>query len=248
MSRSVRAGFAAAFLAIAFASAMAAEKPFKQSALDDAAIKLEAQIKSDAGSVSKPAAALRRDADAAFQKNDLRGGMLVLGQLVTVAPDDASGWLRLARTILQIKPRDDREKALLLDRASTAAYVAYQRAGDRNSEADSLSVLGKALADRQQWRGALNSLRLSLELRETADLRGQYEKLREEHGFRLLDYHHRLRFGFAANVFPVLRGRFPAGAPTSRRSSSSRGWTGLQSRRARSSFASRASSTASATR
>ncbi|MGC1092651.1 MAG: MG2 domain-containing protein, partial [Pseudolabrys sp.] len=133
-------------------------------------------------------AALRRDADAAFQKNDLRTGMLVLGQLVTVAPDDASSWLRLARTILQIKPRDDREKTLLLDRASTAAYIAYQRAGDRNLEADSLSVLGRTLADRQQWRGALDSLRLSLELRETAELRGQYEKLRAEHGFRLLEF------------------------------------------------------------
>ena len=31
-------------------------------------------------------------------------------------------------------------------------------------------------------------MRLALELRETADLRGQYERLRGEHGFRLLDY------------------------------------------------------------
>jgi alpha-2-macroglobulin len=188
MLRFVRAGLAAAFLALVLASATAAEKPFKQSGLDEAAIKLEAQIKSDAGTVNKPAAALRRDADAAFQKNDFRTGMLVLGQLVAVAPDEAASWLRLARTILQIKPRDDREKALLLDRASTAAYIAYQRAGDRNLEADSLSVLGRTLADRQQWRGALDALRTSLELREVAELRGQYEKLRAEHGFRLLDF------------------------------------------------------------
>jgi uncharacterized protein YfaS (alpha-2-macroglobulin family) len=188
--RAARAGLAAALLTLAWvlAPAIAAEKPFKQSALDEAAIKLEAQIKSDAGAVAKPAATLRRDADTAFQKNEFRSGMVVLSQLVTVAPDDASSWLRLARTILQIKPRDDREKALLFDRASTAAYIAYQRAGDRNLEADSLSVLGRTLADRQQWRGALDSLRLSLELRETAELRGQYEKLRAEHGFRLLDF------------------------------------------------------------
>ena len=188
MLRVVRAGLAAALLVFVLAPAVATEKPFKQSALDEAAIKLEAQIKIDAGTVTKPAAALRRDADAAFQKNDLRTGMLVLGQLVAVAPDDASGWLRLGRTILQIKPRDEREKALLLDRASTAAYIAYQRAGDRNLEADSLSALGQTLADRQQWRAALDSLRLSLELRETAELRGQYEKLRADHGFRLLDF------------------------------------------------------------
>jgi hypothetical protein len=184
----VRAGLAAALVAFVFSPALAADKAFKQSGLDEAAIKLEAQIKSDAGSVSKPAATLRRDADAAFQKNDFRAGMLVLGQLVAAAPDDATSWLRLSRAVLQIKPRDDREKALLLDRASTAAYIAYQRARDSNVEADSLSVLGRTLADRQQWRGALDSLRLSLGLRETADLRSQYEKLRAEHGFRLLDY------------------------------------------------------------
>jgi alpha-2-macroglobulin len=131
---------------------------------------------------------LRRDADAAFQKNDFRTGMLVLGQVLTVAPDDAGTWLRLSRTILQIKPRDDREKALLLDRASTAAYIAYQRAGDRNTEADSLAVLGRTLADRQQWRGSLDAMQASLELREVAELRGQYEKVRAEHGFRLLDF------------------------------------------------------------
>lgn len=184
----VRAGLVAALIAFVFSPALAADKAFKQSELDAAAIKLEAQIKSDAGNVGKPAATLKRDADATFQKNDFRSGMLVLGQLVAVAPDDATSWLRLSRAVLQIKPRDEREKALLLDRASTAAYVAYQRARDRNIEADSLSVLGRTLADRQQWRGALDSLRLSLDLRETAELRSQYEKMRGEHGFRLLDY------------------------------------------------------------
>src|SRR6185437_9732948 len=144
--------------------------------------------KSDAGTVTRPAATLRHDADAAFQRSDFRAGMTVLGQLVTVAPTDAASWLRLSRTVLQIRPRDDNERALLLDRASTAAYIAYQRASDRNLEADSLAVLGRALSDRKQWRPGLDAMRLSLELRETADLRGQYERLRTDHGFRLLDY------------------------------------------------------------
>jgi alpha-2-macroglobulin len=148
MLRFVRAGLAAAALGLAMTAVIAADKPFKQVALEEAAIKLEAQIKGDAGVVSRAAAALRRDADAAFQKNDFRTGMLVLGQVLTVAPDDAGTWLPLSRTILQIKPRDDREKALLLDRGSTAAYIAYHRAGDRNTEADSLAVLGRTLADR----------------------------------------------------------------------------------------------------
>ncbi len=192
MFTSVRAGlsgaFAAALIALAVFPALAADKAFKRGDLDDAAIKLEAQIRNDAGTVTKPAASLRRDADAAFQKNDLRTGMTVLGQLVTLTPTDASNWLRLARTVLQIRPRDDRERALLLDRASTAAYIAYQRATARDLEADSLGLLGKTLADRKLWRPALDSMRLALDLRESADLRGQYERLRSEYGFRMLDY------------------------------------------------------------
>ena len=187
----VRAGLAAALVALALVPAFAAgdsEKAFQQSNLDDAAIKLEAQIKSDAGTVTKPVATLRRDADQAFQRNDLRTGMTVLGQIVAVAPDDAANWLRLARTVRQIRPRDDKEKALLLDRASTAAYIAYLRAKDPALEADSLALLGRVLAERQQWRPALDAMRLALEMRENGDLRGFYERVRLDHGFRVLDY------------------------------------------------------------
>src|SRR5471032_2625498 len=184
----VRAGLAAALMMLAVFPAVSADKAYQRKDLDEAAIKLEAQIKSDAGTVTKQAAALRRDADAAFQKNDFRTGMMVLGQVVTTEPADAASWLRLSRTVLQIKPRDDKERALLLDRASTSAYIAYQRATDRNLEADSLTVLGRALTDLKEWRPALDALRLSLDMRETADLRGQYERLRIEHGFRYLNY------------------------------------------------------------
>ena len=190
----IRAGLAAALVALAIAPAAAQpaqgapEKAFQLAPLDEAAVKLEAQIKSDAGKVTKPAAQLRKDADAAFDKKDFRAGMVVLGQLVTVAPDDGGNWLKLARTIRQIKPRDDKERAFLFDRAATSAYIAYQRAKDRAVEADSLTVLGDTLADQRQWRPALDAMRIALEARESADLRGRYERLRLEHGFRMLDY------------------------------------------------------------
>jgi len=185
-----RAGLAAALITLSIVPALAADadKPFQNGELEQAAIKLEAQIKHDAGAVTKPAATLRKEADAAFQKRDYRTGMVVLGQLVTVAPNDAANWLRLARAVREIKPRDARERAFLLDRAATAAFIAYRRARDRNVEADSLAVLGRTMADRRLWRPALDAMRLSLSLRETADLRGQYEHLRVEHGFRLLNY------------------------------------------------------------
>jgi alpha-2-macroglobulin len=184
----VRAALAAALVLPLTIPASAADKPFKRADLADAAIKLEAQIKSEAGQVAKPAAALRREADAAFQRNDFRSGMQILGQIVAVAPDDGANWLRLARTVLQIRPSNDRERTLLLERAATAAYLAYQRSDSSGEEAESLVVIARTFADRSVWRPALDALRVSLDLREVAEVRHQYERIRAEHGFRLLDY------------------------------------------------------------
>jgi uncharacterized protein YfaS (alpha-2-macroglobulin family) len=184
----VRAASAAALVLLLSVPTIAADKSFKRDDLADAAIKLEAQIKAEAGQVTKPAAALRREADAAFQRNDFRSGMQILGQIVAVAPDDSTNWLRLARTVLQIRPSNEREKTLLLERAATAAYIAYQRSGNSTEEAESLVVIARTYADRSVWRPALDALRVSLDLREVAEVRQQYERIRETHGFRLLDY------------------------------------------------------------
>jgi alpha-2-macroglobulin len=187
----VRAGLAAALVllpALASSPAVAAEKAFQRDDLADAAIKLEARIKSDAGAVTKPLATLRRDADQAFQRNDYRTGLQVLGQIVVVAPNDSTNWLRIAKAVLQIRPSTNQERAALLDRATTAAYIAYQRTTSQAEEAESLLVMARNFADRSLWRPALDAMRLSLELREVADVRQQYERMREEHGFRLLDY------------------------------------------------------------
>jgi uncharacterized protein YfaS (alpha-2-macroglobulin family) len=189
----IRAGLIAALAILApiFAGSLAtyaAEKAFQRSDLAEAAVKLEAEIKRDAGPVTKPAAQLRREADAAFQRNDVRGGLVSLGQLVAIAPADGANWLRLARAVQQLRPANDRERLTLLDRAATAAYLAYQRGANAGEEADSLVVIGRSFGDRRVWRPALDALRLSLELREVAEVRALYERIREDHGFRLLDY------------------------------------------------------------
>ncbi|MDR3467036.1 MAG: alpha-2-macroglobulin [Xanthobacteraceae bacterium] len=184
----VRAAALVAALVFGLVSALAADKSFRRDDLGDAAIRLEAQMKKDAGPVAKPLATLKSDADAAFRRNDTRSGLQTLGQIAAIAPDDASNWLRIARAIFQVRPVDSKEQTFLLERASTAAYIAYQRAGNPGEEADALATLGQALADRKLWRPALDSLRTSLDLREVAEVRASYEKLRDDHGFRLLDY------------------------------------------------------------
>jgi hypothetical protein len=184
----VRAAALCAALALGLVTAQAAEKAFKRDDLADTAIKLEAQIKSEAGAVAKANATLKADADAAFRRGDFRTGLQILGQIAALTPEDSGNWLRLARIIFQITPKNSSEQTFLLERASTAAYIAYQRAGNPGEEADALAVLGRAMSERKLWRPALDSLRLSLDLREVAEVRGQYERLRDEHGFRLLDY------------------------------------------------------------
>jgi hypothetical protein len=184
----VRAAAICATLAFGLVTAQAADKAFRRDDLADSAIKLEAQIKSEAGPVAKTSVALKTDADAAFRRNDFRTGLQILGQIAATTPDDSANWLRLARSIFQIRPANSGEQTFLLERASTAAYIAYQRAGNPGQEAEALAVLGRAMSERKLWRPALDSLRLSLDLREVAEVRGQYEKMRDEHGFRLLDY------------------------------------------------------------
>jgi alpha-2-macroglobulin len=190
MLASVRAGFAAALVAllVSLVPAFAADKPFQRADLADSAIRLEAQIKTEAGQVAKPVATLRSEADAAFLRRDFRAGMQTLAMVVAVAPREAGNWLRLSRAILQIRPNDDRERVNFLERAATAAYIAYQRSGNAGEEADALALLGRTFVERKLWRPALDAYRLSLDLREIADIRQTYESLRDEHGFRILDY------------------------------------------------------------
>src|ERR1700709_2370976 len=184
----VRAVTLCATLAFGLVTAQAADKAFKLADLADSALKLEAQIKSEAGPVAKSGATLRTDADAAFKRSDFRTGLQILGQIAATTPDDSANWLRLARTIFQIRPSNGSEQTFLLERDSTAAYIAYQRAANAGEEADALAVLGRSLSDRKLWRPSLDALRLSLDIKEVADIRGAYEKLRDDHGFRLLDY------------------------------------------------------------
>src|ERR1700744_5647393 len=168
----VRAVTICATLALGLVSAQAADKAFRRDDLADSAIKLEAQIKSEAGPVAKSSASLRTDADAAFRRSDFRTGLQILGQIAATPPDDSPNWLRLARTIFQSKPSNSSEGTFLLERASTAAYIAYQRAGNPGEEADALAALGQSMSERKLWRPALDALRMSLDLREVADIRG----------------------------------------------------------------------------
>src|ERR1700722_7816939 len=79
-------------LVLGLVTAQAADKAFKRDDLADSAIKLEAQIKSEAGSVASSGPNPRADADAAFKRSDFRTGLQILGQIAATAPDDSANW------------------------------------------------------------------------------------------------------------------------------------------------------------
>src|ERR1700749_3829667 len=106
----VRAAALCGALAFGIVSAQAADKAFRRDDLADSAIKLEAQIKSEAGAGTKSAGVLKTDADAAFKRNDYRTGLQILGQIAAMAPDDSANWSRLARMIFPISPANSSEK------------------------------------------------------------------------------------------------------------------------------------------
>jgi alpha-2-macroglobulin len=190
MLAALRAGLLAVpLLLAAISTTFSADKPFQRDDLADAAIKLEAQVKADAAkSSTRPVPAVRRDLDAAVGRGDYKTGAQLVGQIAAANATDTAPWLRLARILLQTTTSEESERTALLERASAAAYLAYQRATTRAAEADGLVVLSRTFAERKLWRPALDSLRLSLELREVAQVRANYEKMRQDHGFRLLDY------------------------------------------------------------
>ncbi|WP_454917452.1 alpha-2-macroglobulin family protein [Xanthobacter sediminis] len=166
----------------------AALKTFQRADLVTAAKRYERQLRREASAPTGPLDRARRDADQAFQRNDARSAATLYGGLALAAPQDAGVWLRLARALAAIAPKEDEDASAITDNALAAAYISYRRAGTRAEEADALALIGRLYAGRGLWNAALETMKASLELRDAPTERAYYEKLREEHGFRLVDY------------------------------------------------------------
>ena len=141
----VRAAALCATLALGLSSALAADKAFKRDDLADSADQAGSPDQEGGGAGRQdhgdPEDRRRRRLQA--QRFPQRPADL-LGQIAATTPEDSGNWLQLARTIFQIRPVNSTEQTFLLERASTAAYIAYQRAGNAGEEADALAVLGRA--------------------------------------------------------------------------------------------------------
>ncbi len=183
-----RAGLVAALFLVLATPSLAAKKTFQDDALDDAAITLIADLKDQAGTVDKPLIKLKQQVDALLKSQDLASAADVYVQIVTVAPNDDAAWRRLADIWLSIPVTDEDEGSTRFDNAATAAYISYQRATNATDEAAALITLANAFGKRDEWRQALNVLKIALALDETPDLKATYASLREKYGFRVSNF------------------------------------------------------------
>src|SRR5262249_55464965 len=155
-----RVGLVAALFLVLATPTEAAKKTFQDEALDDAAITLIADLKDQAGTVDKPLIKLRQQADALLKSQDLSGAADVYVQIVTVAPNEAAAGRPLADIWLAIPVSDEDDGSTRFENATTAAYISYQRATTATDEAAALITLANAFGKRDEWRPALNVLKI----------------------------------------------------------------------------------------
>ncbi|MFP3921053.1 MAG: MG2 domain-containing protein [Dichotomicrobium sp.] len=130
----------------------------------------------------------RERGNLARKENMPRAATGAYASAVVLDKDDATTWLALARAYLAIDPANYSEERNFSENATSAAYLAYQRADSDPLRAAALAELGEGLARRSLWRPAIDAYAASLEVREAKAVRAAYEKLRAERGFRVLDY------------------------------------------------------------
>ena len=224
----------------------AAQKAYVREDLASEVVRLEERIRKEAQPAgARTSADLRRDGAALVSRNP-RAGMAPLASAIALAPREAQNWIDYARAARATALTSPNDSWRLNQTAITAAYAAYQRASARNDEAAALNLLGAIQTSQGNHRLALNAWRASLDLVDDRQLRTAYDKLREEHGFRIVDY--------ASTATPRRRARassspsrWRADAPISRPLSPFPARPTPRSRPKTSRSASRACATASAT-
>jgi uncharacterized protein YfaS (alpha-2-macroglobulin family) len=193
MLRTIRS-FAALLLLLLAGAALAADvKPYAREDMASDAVRLAETLKGEASKIGAQAAGktpedLRKAAAAATAAGKFDVASRIAAAAVTAAPKDPANWLAFA--IVAIKADDAQADGRydLVTQGATAAYAAYQHSATPDAQAQSLAVLGALLARHENWRGALDALNASLDRRDNIDVRKTYEAMREEHGFRILDY------------------------------------------------------------
>ena len=186
--------FGVCFLLAISAAALAAEiKPFTLEDMASDAVRLTETLRTEAAKVGAQAANktpedLRKAAAAAALTGKFDAAQKLAAAAVAAAPKDSANWLAYADVAVKADDAKADNRWNLVTQGATAAYAAYQHAATPDAQALALATLGDLLARHEVWRGALDAYKASLDRRDNIDVRKTYEAMREEHGFRILDY------------------------------------------------------------
>ena len=190
MLASARAGFAAAFVALFFSlTAFAADKPFQRSDLADSAVRLETQIKTESGQVAKPVAHIAQRGGSRFRAS-------------AISAPACRPWRRSSRS-RRARPVTGCGSPAPSCRSAPPTSASGQTSSSAPRPPPISAISAPAMPARRPtrwccsaapsrnaklWRPALDAYRHALDLREVAEVRQTYESLRDQHGFRILDY------------------------------------------------------------
>lgn len=168
-------------------AARAAELGFLPPRELDEARKLAARIQT-AGRPAATAATLASQAESALKAKQPERAAALYAQALRLNPTDRRLWTALADASMMAEPADWQARQRFQQQATNAAVNAYLQSEDTQSRAAVLALLGRTLAERAQWRGAIRATRAALALVETQGVRQAYDKLVAEHGFRITEH------------------------------------------------------------
>jgi alpha-2-macroglobulin len=167
-------------------------RTFVRTDLASAAVRLETALKAEAGGPLRPAAQSRAAGQALLAADKPDEALPALAAAVAADPADPRNWQAYAgaagAALGTLEENDYQGRARLRERATAAAYRAYERAATVAEAAASLAALGAAEAEQESWRPALDAYAASLALADANAVRETYATLRAEHGFRIFDY------------------------------------------------------------
>ncbi len=185
--------FAGAVFLIVGAALAADIKPYVNDDLASDAVRLAETLKAEAAksgadTAGKSPEDLRKAALASIAAGKFDVAARLAAAAVTAAPKEASNWGTYAWVAVKADDAKADNRWDLVTQGAAAAYAAYERANDPVAQAQALELLGSLLARHSAWRGALDAYKASLDRRDNLDVRKTYEALREQYGFRILDY------------------------------------------------------------
>ncbi len=132
--------------------------------------------------------ALRRQGGDLFRAGRYDAAAQAFGQALALADDDVVAWLDYTVASLARNPDGYSDRQRAAQDATAGAINSYIRAESVDDRAEALAHLGEALASRELWLSSIRAYRASLKIKDAPTVHAAYDKVVDEHGFRVTDH------------------------------------------------------------